>query len=318
MECGTTTDGCNGKAGTFKIEYQLSTSPSIKYRFGSGAWVEVKGATRYEVTQEQQSGSFPGGQCANKSYRVVTTATCGTNSGQFKCGLAINLFSDFAFAGSVQKITPTLIHGQTIQVTVEYIANNQLRTITSMMSVAIPPAISGASFRATFSNTPVCVSSSQGMRAYNVGSFAPRRTDNTTVEQDIAECGSKESGNYKLKIFDCTNRLLAEVSGAGVPEVLTIPSTIEGEKKSFLIANKDANKLLSVFNISNNGINSTLVKLGEVTIKQIDSPLCGIAPSVCWDCDEDKKCPENTCSVDCKGHICCVDKNGNIVKTIKK
>ncbi|NJK46989.1 hypothetical protein HC931_01110 [Candidatus Gracilibacteria bacterium] len=122
-----------------------------------------------------------------------------------------------------------------------------------------------------------------------------------------------------FRVLGANNAVIYSEKRAVCPEAITVPEAYGSNTDNFVISNSRQNVPLKIVNSEANNRKSTSVLLGNTVIKKLDSPLgASLMPRVCWDCTEDEKCPENTCSVDCGDRICCYNSLGISIKEIRK
>lgn len=291
LQCGTTSNGCNGKAGLIRIEYVIPDPPSVRYKYPNDSdWKKIDRGVRY--TQEQSKPvNFSGGQCQNVLYNIYVDAPAYRVDG--------------SYVGRI-------------------IRNLRLRGKITLVGWYVDPFGTNLGVQNNLGESAIGWSTTAGLCPTNCnpGSIDAARSvvtsSITRVDGQPDNCGNPQSGDCTFKVFDVSNQIIFSETRNVCPTAEVMPSVYGNNKGSFNVKNTDASRPLKVVNTETNNLKSTLVQLGATTIKKLDSPSGStLFPRICWDCEEDK-CPSGTCEVDCGVQICCYDSQGIAVKTILK
>jgi hypothetical protein len=134
---------------------------------------------------------------------------------------------------------------------------------------------------------------------------------------------------YKLKIYDCNGILLKTVDCPSQPQIqLKTPTFYQEKEKAITVKLSDDDFNFNAVQVFKRTINNhKSLRVGLYNTKSsffmellvFDSPLCTEwYPHVDFVFKKDKKkCPPNTCSVDCGTHRCCYDTAGRLIKQIE-
>lgn len=315
LQCGTTSDGCQGKTGTYLIDYTIPDAGHVRYRYPNEAWKEIKGATRY--TTEIKTISPTPGQGIGVRYRISVYT---------QANLRISDSRGDRFEGTYYPY-----YGFTNQF-VGPITSIVIRRTDSFGGATrfIGLRVVHAGGTTTFGNLFPYTSPNGGFPIKSLPSGAYWQLPSPPPDYPLLGLqvtridGLPEdtSGRTEciFKVFNEQNAVLFESIKEVCPDAIVEQSTYGENKGSFKIGNRDPTKLLKVVNNSTaNNIKSTSILLGNTIVKKIDAPVGStLYPRVCWDCTEDEKCPENTCSVDCGDRTCCYNSLGISVKEIRK
>jgi hypothetical protein len=289
FQCGITNNGCDSKNGTIGIEYTIPDPPYVRYRYSGTDWQTVISGTSF--TTELTLPPFTGGQCLNVRYKVIGTVTerkTSSRTQEFLGNTTWHFNHYLGISGPYKNITnPTI---------------GSLRGGNDRLSIAIQRNNSTISDVATTSNftgaNPLI-----GNGTITAINIQLRREDN------LSECGDLPS-TCIFKIYNANNQIIYTETRSVCPEAQTMPSVYGSNKGSFNIDN-DSGKVLKIVNSEASNIKSTTIQLNNGIIKKLSSPLgSALYPQVCWDCEEGKKCPPNTCEVDCGDRTCCYNSLG--------
>lgn len=315
LQCGTTNDGCQGKAGKYRIEYTLVDPSYVRSRYAGEAWREFKDATQ-NLRHDFVTESIPPtpGQCPTR-YRFFTrfrrTPTGAWNSLTITMSgshiAPIKQLRLFLFTGDVRQDKEiTFLTGPPPDRIVEGKANYGEASL--FVTARHPTTGADVTVRHPISGTGL--GRNDVVRAEYLGM---QRIDN--LPDDCAPGGS----TCTFRVLTPTNAVYYSEKRAVCPEAVTVPETYRANTENFFISNSKPSVLLRIVNSEANNRKSTSILLGNTVIKKLDSPLgASLFPRVCWDCTEDEKCPENTCSVDCGDRTCCYNSQGISVKEIRK
>jgi hypothetical protein len=315
LQCGTTSDGCNGKAGKYRIEYTLVDPSYVRYRYAGEVWREVKDATqnlRHELTRQSQP-SQPG-QCPvryrffTRYRRTPTDAwTNRTITMQSNHVGPIKQLRLFLFSGDVRQDREiTFLTGPPPDRFVEGKANFG----EAWLYVMAKNLTTGVDFEIRYSVSSSGFGRNTIVRAEYLGM---QRIDG---QPDNCSPGIEEC---TFRVLGANNAVIFSEKRTDCPEAVTVPEAYGSNTGSFVVGNSRQNIPLKIVNNEINNQKSTSVLLGNTLIKKLDSPLgSSLFPRVCWDCTEDEKCPENTCSVDCGDRTCCYNALGIAIKVIPK
>ncbi|MCU0534229.1 MAG: hypothetical protein MUD14_10080 [Hydrococcus sp. Prado102] len=316
--CGTTEGGCNGKTGTYAIDYVIPDAPYVRYRYPTESWKNING-TRFETIQNSPTP----GQGVGVTYRVGVYTEC-----EMRLPRTVNDCPG-------QLLNPKI-----------FLASRRMDVLGPIGSIAFVPWQQGTLCRhlTDFGNYGRfnVVGQNGVIYGLDTGLNYFRSNEPTTLMECITDRwegtrffykfkpvksfieradGKPETGQRTctFKVFNWANQVILEQTRDICPEAVTVPSTYGNNKGSFRISNNDPNKFLRVVRSDEGAIKVASVFLGNVLIQKLLSPVGSLLyPRVCWDCAGDEKCPPGTCEVKCKNHICCFDSYGRAVKTIKK
>jgi hypothetical protein len=315
LQCGTTSDGCQGKVGTYLIDYTIPDAGCVRYLYPNETWKEVKGATRY--TTEINNISPTPGQGNGVRYRISVYTQANLRISDSKGDRFEGTYYPYYGATNefIGPITSIVIRrtdsfgGTTRYIGLRVVHAGGTATFGSL------PIYTGPNGSGTLKSLPA----NSYWQLPELPPDYPLLNLRVTRKDGLPE---DTSGNTEciFKVFNEQNAVLFESTREVCPDAIVVPSTYGETKGSFKIGNRDPTKPLKVVNNSTaNNIKSTSILLGNTVVKKIDAPVGStLFPRVCWDCTEDEKCPENTCSVDCGDRTCCYNSLGISVKEIRK
>lgn len=315
LQCGTTNDGCQGKAGKYRIEYTLVEPSYVRYRYAGEAWRDFKDATqnlRHDLVME--STPAQPGQCPVR-YRffvrfrrsptdVWNNRTLSMDATQIGPVKQLRLFLRAGDQYPNQEIT--FLSGPPPDRAVEGMA----RFGEGFLYVTAKHPTTGADVERGFSASGSGLGRNAIVRVEYLGM--------QRIDGQPDNC-SQGGSSCTFRVLGFNNAVVYSEKRASCPEAVTVPEQHGSNTGNFVIGNSRPTVPLKIVNSEANNRKSTSVLLGNTVIRKLDSPLgSSLFPRVCWDCTEAEKCPENTCSVDCGDRTCCYNSQGISVKEIRK
>lgn len=315
LQCGTSNDGCQGKAGKYRIEYTLPDPSYVRSRYAGESWREFKDATqnlRHELVTE--STPAQPGQCPVKYRFFLRFKQRPSQSWQ---NLTLTM-SGTSLIGPVRQMTLFLASG----ITGGDRESAPFLTPPPPDRLVEGQARSGRFFlRVWGKNDRTGIEQMTAIGFGNTGIFEIARAEYLGMERIDGQPDNCSPGGSTctFRVLGANNAVIYTEKRTDCPEAITVPEVYGSNTGSFIISNSRQNVPLKIVNSEANNRKSTSVLLGNTVIKKLDSPLgSSLMPRVCWDCTEDEKCPENTCSVDCGDRTCCYNSQGISVKEIRK
>ncbi|WP_107666490.1 hypothetical protein [Cyanothece sp. BG0011] len=355
----TTKALCLGKREiTFKIEIPHPKS----YRILADNQVQVIAGDRYELSLSSPLG----GQCSGKAYRLK-----GTVKGRYVYLSALSRYKEynntgfegegFQLSGGTLGFGPITNFSYTIDDFFRVVVNwkdganrsqppNQKPgSVQSFIDFDFPfpndEGILNSRLYETTNNEDLASVHNYYSDSFNFSHW--ERTDGTSLEDDINECGSIEQWN--LQIYDCDNNLvfnqvynkkpfiIEEGEKYQDPIFLTIPLwfiTYGAMRKQEIVEDGITKKCAVIWSsqpFSPNSVVNLKVPLLEppifgfqftpknwTLIDKFCSPSCSNEfPKISYSCDCKSQCPPNTvCSIQKGDQILCLDKNGCVLESI--
>ncbi|MGL5874010.1 MAG: hypothetical protein ACRC2R_16850 [Xenococcaceae cyanobacterium] len=314
--CGTTGAipdclGANDRAWT--ITYNIPISGYVRYRYGSGDWVNVIGGVRFEnINTPAQPGQcftryflhFAMAQYQGYNFTGWSTSTIRTNQ---VTGPLTNLrlftsqFGEIFYDGEGQ-----------LQHRVRNAQYPNARAYTIRFGNNQQTPISGAVY---------------GVKLVQI----------VRIDGQPDNCGQQ----CQFKIFDSDDKVIFEKTDETCPTAEVVLCYYDPTQQRSQLVNPRSYfgyallnpRGLQVYPVQKldgrKGVKvdivlypfTTVPGLGSQTIFEIYSPKgCTLAPKVCWECMPCKKCPPETCLkvLDRKNNqICCYGKNGKVIATVE-
>lgn len=292
LQCGTTNNGCNGIGGVIRVEYTIPDPPYVRYKYPNSDWVNVANGVNF-TTEQSNPASFSGGQC-QAQYRFMVKWRQSETGPWYEEIIGIR-------NGPITSLLLRLVSG-----------------INASYERQGFPVVEGLGRGGYFL---IIINDDTAFRYGYIGIYDVGRSEFIRLVRadGLADnCGNLSGGNCTFKVFDLNNQIIYQETRDVCPTAEVMPSVYGNNKGNFNVKSVGSQPLKITENEANN-IKSTLIQLGTTTVKKLDSPAGStLFPKVCWDCESENNCPENTCSIDCGAHICCYDKNGITVKTLLK
>lgn len=311
------------KEAVIKIEIPVPKTIEVTYKGKTNSYI----ADRYELSLDKP----PGGQGSGKSYKLKGIVTWKYTNG-------LNSYTEDGFI-----LVSRLARGPISSFRVEP-PNPENRDVNGGLFVIVTwkdyeevssyvEWIRLASDG--FNRTRLTHNGSFGIKILNFNFTHWERFDGTSLEDDIAEYGGQ--AKYVLKLYDCNDNLTETLNYNEKPKIVTKDKgyfppvyekidlyyvrfvqirktqkeTSEGIKLCRII--EVANPLLT-FSASQSPFSDSPFNF----VAEYCSPLCSdVYPKISYMCDCMERCPPQTvCSIQQGNKICCLDKDGNVIKQI--
>lgn len=323
---------------SLKIEIPSPKTIEVTYKGKTNSYI----ADRYELSLDKP----PGGQCEGRLYKL-TGIFVGrgeeTNGGfyalkewnestqSYDIEICNNFDDEISFPVLTGKILSIRVFLESGMQKVEVVHNNGNSVITDF------PWISPR-------QTGFCLESGTLIRPYGyifesdffeVTGVKPY-DQNISLQEDINECGGEAL--YTLKLYDCNDNLTETLSYDEKPKIVTkdkgymppiyISKNLYYVNHIEVLKNvNDNNKLcseiylvvpLDVLKISEKKPPKPNEEFYRYLVGSYCSPDCAtISPKVSYICECTERCPSQTvCSIQQGNKICCLDKDGNVIKQI--
>jgi hypothetical protein len=309
LQCGTSNDGCQGKAGKYRIEYTLVEPSYVRYRYAGEAWQEIKRSNSnltYRIDRVSQPGKANGVRYRISVYTQANLRISDSRGDRYEGTYYPYYGATNQFVGPISSIV--------IRRTDSF---GGARWNMGLRVVHAGGTTTFALFPYSSPNGGLPIKS--GIGASHYWQLPEPPPDYPLMNLQITRIdGQPEAERWRFQVLDAMNNVVFSREEVNQPEAIVVPEAYGSNTGNFVISNSQQNVPLKIVNSEVNNRKSTSVLLGNTVIKKLDSPLgSSFYPRVCWDCEGDR-CPENTCSVDCGDRICCYNSLGIAIKEIRK
>lgn len=302
VNCGTTgviPDCLGAQNSTWKITYNVPEPGYVRYKYGSGDWVNVIGGVRYTTEINASSNNI----AVNLSDGNCITVDCNA--------------------------TGILLSGTALNGEGNYIPYQELRTVSSQpicmnlvrSSVSFNPWKGQTFYNVYINGTTNIVGWLTDVRGIQVSCqgclFKVFNNDNQVIYQETRDvCPTAEvvpcQYNPENEKSISVNPGQIGIAPLLAPKGLVVYYDVEipsGRKATFVKVE------------SFTGFIGAPLPGNDVTLLELISPEgCELHPKVCWECKPCKGCPEGTCikCLDRKTNkICCYGSNGQVIATVE-
>lgn len=309
LQCGTTSDGCQGKTGKYRIEYTLVVPSYVRYRYAGEAWQEVKNPNSnltYRVERVSQPGLGQGVRYRIRVYTQANLRISDSRGDRYEGTYYPSFLATNQFVGPITSIV--------------FRRSDSFGGANRNMSLRVIHAGGTTTFSLQPYSAPDGGLPIKNLPANSYWQLPDPPPDYPLLNLRITRIdGQSETDRWRFQVVDLMGNVVFTREETTQPEAIEMPEAYDSNIGSFVISNLQSDRKLKIVNSEANNRKSTSVLLGNTVIKKLDSPLgASLYPRVCWDCEEDKKCPEGTCTVECGDKICCYNSLGISVKEFKK
>ena len=259
----------------------------VRYQYPGEDWKFVSGGARFEKASSGQIGV---------RYRVEGTYN---RAPYFACGVSQSWY--------IENVYPP-IFGWRVELPDKGLYRNPTRFYASDRSGTQERnygiIVSGSGQLSYINGRPDCSDANAdnfGL-TYLFGSLKITRT----IRMD------GQSDPCTFKVFDSFNQIIYTETRAVCPTAEVIPCQYNDSDEQTFEVLGDGKMDLTVLELPvTDSVRTTQIKLGDTVVKSLSSPSgCNLYPKVVLDCEAAKKCPPDTCEVDCRGHVCCFNEQG--------
>ncbi len=304
FQCNNGNDVCQGKLGRYKIRYTVPSPGRLEYQY-PGESVQVILGDGLTYTTQIIPPRYYGGGC-NKLYAVQYQDAVISNGEFVGWG---QIYTGGFFVGNDGPLSDVRL----------YIGGVDYGILEHWWYrySGVPPAFPNSTGRpySVYAKNKfgqdqnfLNITTAQGLKVLG---FIP--IDGSSNE------GCNPPSTCTFKVFQNSTEIFSRTDLA-CPTVNVFNCFMGDDKGEFAISNSNPAKTLDIVQSLSGNVRSSEVKLGGVTVKKLDSPAgCQLYPEVCYDCEEEEKCPPGTCECTRGNLVCCYDPTtGEVVKSFTK